>query len=308
MRVVVRDWLNANQVLFLGTETTLIDTGYGDCLADTLARLRAPDVLGERRLDRIVNTHGHSDHIGGNAALKRLHGCRISVPEGAAPLFAAWDTRALWLDYADQQAEPFVHDDVIRPGEVVEMGGLHWQALAAPGHDMDALLFHCPEERLLIPGDALWANGFGVVMPSEQQERLRAARDTAVATALSPAAILDFAVVLWRNLKLVREIAAAYGARPGYVGSLKLLRRMLANIAVAGVAESAHHVAVEALGGSLAAAVSTRMGQGVINGLLTARVGITAMHLCRPIAFGPSNRPSLGRIRRELLSLPKEVL
>ncbi|WP_448204245.1 YcjF family protein [Azospirillum sp. sgz302134] len=137
---------------------------------------------------------------------------------------------------------------------------------------------------------------------------LRAARDTAVATALSPAAVVDLAVVLWRNLKLVREIAALYGARPGYVGSLKLLRRMLANIAVAGVAESAHHVAVEALGGSLAAAISTRMGQGVINGLLTARVGVTAMHLCRPIAFGPTNRPSLGQIRKELLSLPKQVL
>ncbi|SMH48419.1 TIGR01620 family protein [Azospirillum agricola] len=140
------------------------------------------------------------------------------------------------------------------------------------------------------------------------QRVLRAARDTAVATALSPAAVLDLLVVLWRNLKLVREIAALYGARPGYVGSLRLLRRMLANIAVAGVAESAHHVAVEALGGSLAAAVSTRMGQGVINGLLTARVGITAMHLCRPIAFGPDNRPSLNRIRKELLSLPKQVL
>ena len=137
---------------------------------------------------------------------------------------------------------------------------------------------------------------------------LRASRDTAVATALSPAAVVDLAVVLWRNLKLVREIAALYGARPGYVGSLKLLRRMLANIAVAGVAESAHHVAVEALGGSLAAAISTRMGQGVINGLLTARVGITAMHLCRPIAFGSHNRPSLGQIRKELLSLPKQVL
>jgi putative membrane protein len=140
------------------------------------------------------------------------------------------------------------------------------------------------------------------------QRVLRASRDTAVATALSPAALLDFAVVLWRNLKLVREIAALYGARPGYVGSLRLLRRMLANIAVAGVAESAHHVAVEALGGSLAAAISTRMGQGVINGLLTARVGLTAMHLCRPIAFGPENRPSLNRIRKELLSLPKQVL
>jgi len=140
------------------------------------------------------------------------------------------------------------------------------------------------------------------------QRVLRASRDTAVATALSPAAVLDLAVVLWRNLKLVREVAALYGARPGYVGSLRLLRRMLANIAVAGVAESAHHVAVEALGGSLAAAISTRMGQGVINGLLTARVGITAMHLCRPIAFGPDNSPSLNRIRKELLSLPKQVL
>lgn len=140
------------------------------------------------------------------------------------------------------------------------------------------------------------------------QRVLRASRDTAVATALSPAAVLDLAVVLWRNLKLVREIAALYGARPGYVGSLRLLRRMLANIAVAGVAESAHHVAVEALGGSLAAAISTRMGQGVINGLLTARIGLTAMHLCRPIAFGADNRPSLNRIRKELLSLPKQVL
>jgi glyoxylase-like metal-dependent hydrolase (beta-lactamase superfamily II) len=178
MRVIVRDWLNANQVLFLGAEATLIDTGYGDCLDDTLARLRAPDALGERRLHRIVNTHGHSDHIGGNAALRRLYDCRISVPEGEAPLFAAWDTRALWLDYADQQAEPFTFDDVIHAGDVLDLGGMSWQALAAPGHDMDAQLFYCPEERLLISGDALWANGFGVVLPSEGQVRLAAARAT----------------------------------------------------------------------------------------------------------------------------------
>ncbi|HYG88380.1 MAG TPA: TIGR01620 family protein [Azospirillum sp.] len=140
------------------------------------------------------------------------------------------------------------------------------------------------------------------------QTVLLAARDTAVVTALSPAAVVDLAVVLWRNLKLVRTIAGLYGARPGYIGSLRLLRRMLANLAVAGVTESAHHVAVEALGGSLVAAISTRVGQGVINGLLTARVGLTAMHLCRPVPFGPHNRPSLGKIRGELMSLPKQVL
>ena len=137
---------------------------------------------------------------------------------------------------------------------------------------------------------------------------LRASRDTAVGTALSPAAILDLLIVLWRNLKLVREVSGLYGARPGSLGSLRLLRKMLANLAVAGVTESAHHVAVEALGGTLAAALSTRVGQGVINGLLTARVGLAAMHLCRPVPFGPANRPSLGRIRAELLSLPKQVL
>jgi putative membrane protein len=147
-----------------------------------------------------------------------------------------------------------------------------------------------------------------VIDRSAYQRVVRASRDTALATALSPAAVIDVAVVLWRNLKLVREIAVLYGARPGYIGSARLLRRMLANLAIAGVTESAGHLAIEALGGSLAAAISTRIGQGMINGLLTARVGVTAMHLCRPVAFGPTNRPSLGRIRRELLSLPKQVL
>ena len=137
---------------------------------------------------------------------------------------------------------------------------------------------------------------------------LRASRDTAIATALSPAALLDVAIVLWRNLKLVREVASLYGARPGYVGGLKLLRRMLGNIAVAGVAETGNHLVAEALGSTLAASLSARVGQGVINGLLTARVGLTAMHLCRPLAYDETNRPSLKRIRRELLSVPKQVL
>jgi putative membrane protein len=137
---------------------------------------------------------------------------------------------------------------------------------------------------------------------------LRASRDTAIATALSPAALLDVVIVLWRNLKLVREVASLYGARPGYVGGLKLLRRMLGNIAIAGVAETGNHLMAEALGGTLAASLSSRVGQGVINGLLTARIGLTAMHLCRPLAYDDTNRPSLKRIRRELLSVPKQVL
>lgn len=137
---------------------------------------------------------------------------------------------------------------------------------------------------------------------------LCASRDTALATALSPSAALDVAIVLWRNLKLVREVSTLYGARPGQFGSWRLMRRMLANLAVAGVAESASHAAVDALGGTLAAAVSTRLGQGMINGLLTARIGLAAMNLCRPVAFTAENKPTLRRIRAELLSVPKDVL
>lgn len=137
---------------------------------------------------------------------------------------------------------------------------------------------------------------------------LNAARDTAVATALSPSAALDVAIVLWRNLKLVREVSSLYGAQPAHIGSWRLMRRMLANLAVAGVAESVQHAAIDALGGSLAAAISTRLGQGMINGLLTARIGLAAMNLCRPVAFSAENKPSLRRIRTELMSVPKEVL
>lgn len=137
---------------------------------------------------------------------------------------------------------------------------------------------------------------------------LAAARDTAVATALSPAALLDALVVAWRNLRLVRELATLYGARPGWLGSLRLLRRMLANLAVAGLADSGSDLAVEAIGGTLAASLSARVGQGLLNGMLTARVGVAAMHLCRPMPFAATERPGLRGIRRELLRVPKQVL
>ena len=135
----------------------------------------------------------------------------------------------------------------------------------------------------------------------------RAARDTAIGTAVGPAAVLDAAIVVWRNLRLVREVAALYGARPGWIGSVRLLRRMLENLAVAGAAETADGLVADAVGGGLAAALSSRVGQGVLNGLLTARVGLTAMHLCRPVAFAPAERPGLGAIRRSLLSVPRDV-
>ena len=176
--MIVRDWLNANHILLKGGDrSVLVDSGYGREATITLAKVSAE--LAGRPLDWLVNTHCHSDHMGGNAAVRRAHGCRLSVPVGEAPLIDAWDEQTLWLSYADQRCERFAFDDTIAPGDVLDWGDLAWRAIAAPGHDMGALMFHCEEERLLITGDALWENGFGVLLPGPgREERLAAARST----------------------------------------------------------------------------------------------------------------------------------
>jgi glyoxylase-like metal-dependent hydrolase (beta-lactamase superfamily II) len=169
VRVIVRDWLNANNIVLLQPgANVLLDTGHVSRAQDTLTLLREPRHLGDEPLALIANTHCHSDHMGGNASVARAYGAPIAVPRGEAPLVRAWDGRGLWLDYADQRAERFAVDVELEPGATYEWGGLRWRAIAAPGHDMGALVFYCAEERVLISGDALWENGFGVVMPNEE--------------------------------------------------------------------------------------------------------------------------------------------
>ena len=164
LQVLERGWLSANNILcFDGDRATLIDSGYVSHAAQTVALVR--HALGNRQLARIVNTHSHSDHIGGNAALQASFGCEIAVPAGLHATIADWDEDALLLSPLGQQAARFQHDCLIGAGNELEMGGLVWQALAVPGHDMEALAYYNPERRILISGDALWENGFGVIFP-----------------------------------------------------------------------------------------------------------------------------------------------
>lgn len=162
VQVFERGWLSANNVLLAdGDSATLIDSGYLSHAAQTVALVRHG--LGGRRLARLVNTHSHSDHIGGNAAVQRAFGCSITVPAGMAAAVAAWDEDALLLTTAAQVGERFAHDAVLAAGDRFVAGELEWQAHAVPGHDMDALAYYNPERRILISGDALWRDGFGIL-------------------------------------------------------------------------------------------------------------------------------------------------
>jgi glyoxylase-like metal-dependent hydrolase (beta-lactamase superfamily II) len=162
IRVLERGWLSSNNIVMTGPEdTVLVDSGYLSHAPQTLALVE--HALEGRTLERLVNTHCHSDHMGGNAALQRRYDCHTSLPIGEAPLIEHWDEDALLLSYADQRAERFRVDATIAPADRLRMGALDWLAIAAPGHDMHALIFYSPEERILISGDALWEDGFGVL-------------------------------------------------------------------------------------------------------------------------------------------------
>lgn len=168
LHVFVRDWLSSNNVVLRSRDGhVLIDTGYSRHAPLTLALLASARGIGHDPLAWVVNTHCHSDHVGGNAAIVAKYGCPIAVPAAEAPLVERWDEKALLYDYCDQRVERFVVDQGLTPGSTHVWGDLEWHALAAPGHDMGALVFHNPEHRVLISGDALWEDGFGFVMPRE---------------------------------------------------------------------------------------------------------------------------------------------
>ncbi len=162
LHVFERGWLSSNNVLLIdGGEATLIDAGYVSHAGQTVALLRAG--LEGRRLARLINTHSHSDHIGGNAAVQRAFGCSITVPAGMAAAVANWDEDALLLSTAAQAGERFAFDATLSAGDAFIAGGLEWRALDVPGHDMDALAYYNPDRRILISGDALWRDGFGIL-------------------------------------------------------------------------------------------------------------------------------------------------
>ena len=171
--VIERGWLNCNQiVLSMPAENVLIDSGYGRHAAATLRYVDSALASEHKNVDRLINTHCHSDHMGGNAALKLHYDCRITIPVGEVKHLYPWTAESCGSKMMDHYVEAFEFDDTIAPGDQFRAAGFDWVAHAAPGHDMDALMFYCDEARMLITGDALWHikhGGMGLVWPHIDQ-------------------------------------------------------------------------------------------------------------------------------------------
>ena len=175
MTVLERGWLSANNIVFRGADNRLdggaavVDTGYCTHAAQTVALIGA--ALQGQPLERIFNTHLHSDHCGGNAALQAAWpGVRTAVPPGHLAQVQGWDAYALSYTPTGQHCPRFRADAALLPGTEVRLGVRLWQVHAAPGHDPHSIVLFEPQDALLISADALWENGFGVVFPELEGE------------------------------------------------------------------------------------------------------------------------------------------
>ena len=128
----------------------------------------------------------------------------------------------------------------------------------------------------------------------------QAAKRVSVVTAVSPRAAIDMIFVLISALRLIRQIAKLYGGRPGWLGLAKLFRQAVTHLAVTGTVALGDGLISQALGHGLASRLSAKLGEGVLNGFLTARLGLAAMDVIRPLPYATLPRPVLSDLVKDL--------
>jgi glyoxylase-like metal-dependent hydrolase (beta-lactamase superfamily II) len=192
IHVFERGWLSSNNILLLGRDhAALVDSGYGAHAAQTVALVDA--ALSGRPLDGLVNTHLHSDHCGGNAALQQHYpGLLTLIPPGLSRHVTHWDPHALTFTPTGQTCPQVRFDAVLTPGSAITLGDRLWQVHAAPGHDTHSVILFEPQTRVLLSADALWERGFGVVFPElEGQDAFASVGATLdLIEALAPAVVI----------------------------------------------------------------------------------------------------------------------
>ena len=167
IEVFERGWLSANNIFHFGdSDVSLVDSGY--CAHQNLTLNLVRNTLKKHalpNLNKLVNTHLHSDHCGGNAALAKEFDCEIYIPAAEEIAVRNWDNTLLSYDNLGQECPQFSHHEVLVPGEEILLGRYLWKILAAPGHDPHSVMLYQADHQILISADALWEEGFGVIFP-----------------------------------------------------------------------------------------------------------------------------------------------
>jgi glyoxylase-like metal-dependent hydrolase (beta-lactamase superfamily II) len=160
-----RGWLSSNNVLIQDAEQAiLVDTGYWTHAEQTHDLIRS--ALGQKPLSKLLNTHLHSDHCGGNAFLQAAFPkIQTYIPPGHACFVDQWDADSLTFTPTGQHCPPFTRSHLLHDGDSFVVAGKTWRIHAAPGHDPHSVVIFNEVDRILISADALWENGFGVVFP-----------------------------------------------------------------------------------------------------------------------------------------------
>jgi glyoxylase-like metal-dependent hydrolase (beta-lactamase superfamily II) len=151
---------SANLLVTTDGERVLFDSGYGSDLGRLLGALEAAGAPGGG-LDLVVNTHWHSDHVGGNGPLQSRYGIPVAAGRDDAEAVNARDPGACLAEWLDQPVAAYRVDLVLRPGDALRAGPVEWEVLATPGHTPGHLSFHQPDLGLLVVGDALHADDVG---------------------------------------------------------------------------------------------------------------------------------------------------
>lgn len=144
-----------------------------------------------------------------------------------------------------------------------------------------------------------------VLAPLDAAARLQveaAARQVATVTALVPLALADVAAALFANIRMIRRVAEIYGGRSGTVGSWLLLRKVFGSLLATGAVALSDDLVSSVAGGGVLSKISRRFGEGVVNGALTARIGIAAMEQCRPLPFVALPRPAVSSLLKRALT------